>query len=551
MISDRRSFILIAFLVANFSRPQTISCVVASHHVKPAAYSSRPPPLLLRLSGGEVEPSESKHEDGSKASLASSSAYNSTESSQVNEAGVGLGIARTKDGHCIVAKILEGSSAAESGEVEIKDRIIEVDGTTVKGLSPAEVGKLLKGKEGSEVEMIVESQKRSGAVQCVALVRRGVKQSLQKTLGMGLSRNDKNQCLVSKILTGGRVEQSGGLKVGDIIVSINGVKGFEPEWKVFQGHDSINSALGSKCKNAETGNAYSIINSLARAPFDATDNKPLVKFLFSSKKEVVGVGLQAQKNVHGDFMVTSIEEGSPAASSGRIALGDVIAKVDGHVVKHLQWESLANLLSGAPGSSLSITFCRWTPADGANEGGWRTFEVNLRRQKTQRACQATMIPKNAQVYVDEGHLQQLVDMGFPEETARKALMATHNDIESAVTWIEVNGNSANKFHEYKEISMLTTAEAAAIEEEGGRVQLLGKGTNPVEQLMSLGFSRPEVEKALRKTQGRVMMAADRLLEKQSLMERRKAESEKKEKVQAKQGGFFASLLGFGSKETIA
>mmetsp|Transcript_39365 Transcript_39365/g.124044 ORF Transcript_39365/g.124044 Transcript_39365/m.124044 type:complete len:304 (-) Transcript_39365:1618-2529(-) len=245
MISDRRSFILIAFLVANFSRPQTISCVVASHHVKPAAYSSRPPPLLLRLSGGEVEPSESKHEDGSKASLASSSAYNSTESSQVNEAGVGLGIARTKDGHCIVAKILEGSSAAESGEVEIKDRIIEVDGTTVKGLSPAEVGKLLKGKEGSEVEMIVE--KRSGAVQCVALVRRGVKQSLQiqqsrvedvcnekkhvvqtkrdaKTLGMGLSRNDKNQCLVSKILTGGRVEQSGGLKVGDIIVSINGVK---------------------------------------------------------------------------------------------------------------------------------------------------------------------------------------------------------------------------------------------------------------------------------------------------------------------------------------
>eukprot|EP00960_Hanusia_phi_P008129 232859-Hanusia_phi.AAC.1 len=147
----RRIFVLLALLCCCIAKTQGISCVVASQTAEPAAICLPSPRLRLRLVGGCADESRRDEEDQHKLATPSNGGHGLPE-----EAGVGLGIARSKDGHCFVARILQGSSAAESGEVEVKDRIIEVDGHAVKELSPADIGRLLKGKEGSEVEMIVE-----------------------------------------------------------------------------------------------------------------------------------------------------------------------------------------------------------------------------------------------------------------------------------------------------------------------------------------------------------------------------------------------------------
>jgi len=41
----------------------------------------------------------------------------------------------------------------------------------------------------------------------------------------------------------------------------------------------------------------------------------------------VGVGLGIKKNQHGDFMVTDVTKGGPAARSGRVNVGDILQQV--------------------------------------------------------------------------------------------------------------------------------------------------------------------------------------------------------------------------------
>ena len=151
--------------------------------------------------------------------------------------------------------------------------------------------------------------------------------------------------------------------------------------------------------------------------------------------------------------------------------------------------------------------------------------------------------------VSETALSRLRLMGFGANSSMRALLAAGKDIEAAVDWIaarEARGDDLERpLPEHAEA--LSAAEAAAIEENGGRV-VADASSNPVEQLMALGFERCQVEKALRVTQGRIMMAADLLFEKQA----KELAKRRRERIRQRgRGGGFMSFFGFGGGEVIS
>jgi hypothetical protein len=199
---------------------------------------------------------------------------------------------------------------------------------------------------------------------------------------------------------------------------------------------------------------------------------------------------------------------------------------------------------------VSLALCRWH----GEAGEWEKLGVVLERAADgppplvathpaglvgrARVASGVVLERLA---VDEERRAALRDMGFSENAATRALLVSRGEIEGAVAWLAAREGDPELDTPLDEATALSAAEAAAIEEEGGRLQLLGAGANPVQELMALGFTRPgemclacpapaptalppaadgvlcwrcaDVEKALRKTQGRVMMAADRLFEK--------------------------------------
>ena len=80
--------------------------------------------------------------------------------------GVTIGI---RDGYVTVINLLEGFSAAKQG-VEIGDRIIEIEGKAIKGISLDAIRQLVRGAPGTELRMKVEREDSKKSIDFV-LVR--------------------------------------------------------------------------------------------------------------------------------------------------------------------------------------------------------------------------------------------------------------------------------------------------------------------------------------------------------------------------------------------
>lgn len=145
----------------------------------------------------------------------------------------------------------------------------------------------------------------------------------------------------------------------------------------------------------------------------------------------------------------------------------------------------------------------WTPAklDVAVDMPW---EVNLNCLRG-RGLQPdeTLLPEPAPetpapVYNEE-LLSQLLDMGFPLEACKKSLYFTNNSgMEAASNWLMehmTDWDFANKFE--------PPGSQAADTGSGGAVD-----ESSVEQIMNMGFTRPQAVKALTATAGDVVRALD-------------------------------------------
>lgn len=84
--------------------------------------------------------------------------------------GIGVTIQVTEDGGFLVSKVTDGGSAQEAG-IQVGDRMVAVDGESIQGLSTSVVGAMVKGTEGTCVDITLE---RDGAELTLSVERRQV-----------------------------------------------------------------------------------------------------------------------------------------------------------------------------------------------------------------------------------------------------------------------------------------------------------------------------------------------------------------------------------------
>jgi C-terminal processing protease CtpA/Prc len=88
-------------------------------------------------------------------------------------AGVGLKIERDVSGRGFrVTGVAPDGAAGKSGLIKVNDFLIAVDSVVVKDKSTTEAANLLKGPEGSKVQM--QLQRSDGKIQVVSLIRTAV-----------------------------------------------------------------------------------------------------------------------------------------------------------------------------------------------------------------------------------------------------------------------------------------------------------------------------------------------------------------------------------------
>lgn len=70
--------------------------------------------------------------------------------------GIGVQLHITKDDRVTIDLLVDGGPAAKSGLVNLKDQIVKIDGTPVKGKSLNEILEMIRGKVGSTVTLVLK-----------------------------------------------------------------------------------------------------------------------------------------------------------------------------------------------------------------------------------------------------------------------------------------------------------------------------------------------------------------------------------------------------------
>ncbi len=116
--------------------------------------------------------------------------------------GVGMTIQATEDDSgFLVLEVVPGSSAEESG-IQVKDLLIAVEGTDIRGMTVTEVGNLVRGEEGTSVSVTVL---RQGVHETVSLQRKKVEtpvatsRMLRDNIGLVTIENFDERCAEESI----------------------------------------------------------------------------------------------------------------------------------------------------------------------------------------------------------------------------------------------------------------------------------------------------------------------------------------------------------------
>lgn len=88
------------------------------------------------------------------------------------QGAIGIRYTRNAEGMIIVKSVEDKSPAAQAG-IQVNDVMISIDGTSLKGMDPANIKNSLRGKVGSTVEIKLESS-QTKAEYSASLVRRPV-----------------------------------------------------------------------------------------------------------------------------------------------------------------------------------------------------------------------------------------------------------------------------------------------------------------------------------------------------------------------------------------
>jgi len=274
------------------------------------------------------------------------------------DVGIGIGFTLNDDGFFVVTKLVAGGAAASSGLVSIGDLILACDGEDVSALSTKQLVQRIKGPPGTSVTLGVV---RSGSEPFdVEVVRAAAAGAAPAPADAGASTAASVLGIFSKV--GTTATQAFSATAGGASAAVS------------SSFTSLTSLMGA----------------LPSLPGSSKGAAGAAKG--ASAGEPVGVGLGIKKNVHGDFMVTQVAEGGVAAASGKVCNGDILQAVDGRQVAGLKSAALRELILGAPGSTVTLAFSRWTPGEGGAGGAWSASTVTLTRSASRLSRTADKAP---------------------------------------------------------------------------------------------------------------------------------------------------------------
>jgi len=111
---------------------------------------------------------------------------------------------------------------------------------------------------------------------------------------------------------------------------------------------------------------------------------PLSSPMKTASEEFSGVGMMIQNQA--PYIVVQITPGGPADRSGKVAIGDVLLRVNGKEIGHKPITDVWNLILGPPGTGLTMELSRKT------ETGEQYIFLTVERQKRNSPSEAVACP---------------------------------------------------------------------------------------------------------------------------------------------------------------
>jgi C-terminal processing protease CtpA/Prc len=240
--------------------------------------------------------------------------------------GIGIGLALDNEHNLCISSLLPGSPALRSGLLEEGDVLRYVDGIDVRGMTPEGVRPKILGKTGTFVTVSVQR----GNTQIVARLARarplsGAAPYVPKAGSTDAPKADTNT-------------------YSAVYAQVTAERQTSPQ------------------QNAGLRGYSATQNQAQNAP--AEPEQP-------ADQELCGIGVVLAQNPEGELLVSSMNEGGPAARSNLIKQGDVMHTIDNVDVYCQTIDQVRPLIVGLPGSTVVLGFQR--------PGMRRPVNVRLRR----------------------------------------------------------------------------------------------------------------------------------------------------------------------------
>ena len=149
------------------------------------------------------------------------------------ECGIGCLVATSESGECVITKVVNGGSAAASGQVAVGEIIVNIDGKPPFGMSAAEIRKALIGPPGSSITLILRHpySSHSRTVELQRMPLEPISEWTKEVAGIGavIAQDINSNIVVARLVYGGAAGTCKAADIfgedrlhrGDIILAVN------------------------------------------------------------------------------------------------------------------------------------------------------------------------------------------------------------------------------------------------------------------------------------------------------------------------------------------
>eukprot|EP00053_Salpingoeca_punica_P018326 m.179328 g.179328 ORF g.179328 m.179328 type:complete len:1243 (+) comp17406_c0_seq6:229-3957(+) len=252
------------------------------------------------------------------------------------------------DEYVYVTTVIPGGAAHADGRLRMGDRMVEVNGNSMEGITHAEAVRILQ--EVADVVTMTVARLPESMIQELELTNAPAEETLviefqkgETGLGFSIAGGSDNpvtvgdnSVYVTYIQANGSAHLDGRLEVGDRLLEVNGLNVQNVS------HEEVIRAL------QQNPNGVRLVVSRLPAPVEET-----VEIAFEKGPGGLGFSIAGgtdDANEEGDagIYVTQVIPGGSAHRDGRLQLGDRILQCNGHSLEEVTHEQAVRLLQSDP-----------------------------------------------------------------------------------------------------------------------------------------------------------------------------------------------------------